>query len=433
MSGIGEGILVELIVKVLTKSISLASRILQDSQKFRDQKHDFEVRLNVQIVMRREVQKLLRNPFVSTMIEPHDRHTYYHVIRKLHGLLTDYVKKTASPTFDEKGFLEEHSAEELYREIELKDPSLSEPSPMQQTAWNRRKESVIWALQGRQQLEKLVIGAEAWGDCLATLISIVIPKVFLRGHLSTTEMAQAFPGESLTAANIKGQILFGREAKETATGETANSGGRARGMNSTMLNHQYVRLVGNGNRNPELTKRNELGDSRRWASFQDEAENIKESPVIVEFKERAPIRNAIDHQRDLDIKKDLRSLVRELRLAAQGEKTFHMLYSRGFYETVDHYCLVYRVPPSLRSDSCHTLADILMDDRLKRSFSRKLRNRTELAVSLANSLFHLHSVQWVHKSFKSDNVILFGHEDGHDLAFDWSLAGFTTSRNDRGI
>jgi serine/threonine protein kinase len=49
------------------------------------------------------------------------------------------------------------------------------------------------------------------------------------------------------------------------------------------------------------------------------------------------------------------------------------------------------------------------------------------------TIFHLHSVQWVHKSFNPDNVILFGHRDGDQIYFDWAkpyVVGFDVARAD---
>jgi hypothetical protein len=114
-----------------------------------------------------------------------------------------------------------------------------------------------------------------------------------------------------------------------------------------------------------------------------------------------------------------------------------VLNCQGFYEPTGHIGLVYQLPSSVLGDpkiQCATLSDILMNPQYTELFAESLRNRLEVAKSLATTIFSLHSVQWVHKSFKSENIIFFGCLSENHGVFDWSspyLLGFDTSRADR--
>ena len=69
-----------------------------------------------------------------------------------------------------------------------------------------------------------------------------------------------------------------------------------------------------------------------------------------------------------------------------------------------------------------------MTPRYSKLLAENQDNRLNLAKSLANTLYHLNSVQWVHKSLNPDNILLFGQAEA---VFDWSspyLVGFDVSR-----
>jgi serine/threonine protein kinase len=171
-------------------------------------------------------------------------------------------------------------------------------------------------------------------------------------------------------------------------------------------------------------------------------EEILNDRVIVEFKPRPVGHNSTSKSEDYpDVRKEIRSLVRMLRLAAQKEDTFQVLYCHGFYETPENYGLVYRLPASTSLDMghgmhCENLGNILLGHTsFKPLLSSNIQDRLDLAKSLAITMAHLHSVQWVHKSFNPDNILLFGNKIEDMIQFKWShpyLVGFGTSRSNRG-
>ncbi|KAK4691704.1 hypothetical protein P7C71_g5352, partial [Lecanoromycetidae sp. Uapishka_2] len=95
-------------------------------------------------------------------------------------------------------------------------------------------------------------------------------------------------------------------------------------------------------------------------------------------------------------------------------------------ETEERYGLVYRkpdgIPPSQRPTSLLTLLQTLE--------MPSLTMRITLAHAIARCLLYLHSVNWLHKGLRSENLILFTNFDG-TLAFDVPIiAGFEYARPD---
>jgi len=188
------------------------------------------------------------------------------------------------------------------------------------------------------------------------------------------------------------------------------------------------------------TKRSDLGgvDRRQWAEYTDDEGN--RAPVIVEFKSR-PCQD--DYRYTLGpqvITEEINKLIKTLRIAAQTAETaetFRVMYCEGWYQTFDHFGLVYRLPPHPAKFRCESLGNILLKPEYKEQLLRDLDNRLQLAKALAWTLFELHTVDWVHQSFHPDNILLFGNELGPGtVQFDWSkpyVVGFVSSRSNSGV
>lgn len=90
-------------------------------------------------------------------------------------------------------------------------------------------------------------------------------------------------------------------------------------------------------------------------------------------------------------------------------------YGLIFERPVDH-------PPADRLVSLLTL--------LKEKHKTSLTTRIRLAHSIARSLMYLHSVNWLHKGLRSDNIIFFVSEDGEPDMDNQIVAGFEYARPD---
>lgn len=180
----------------------------------------------------------------------------------------------------------------------------------------------------------------------------------------------------------------------------------------------------------------ELGgiERRQWANFTDTDGTV--SRVIVEFK-------ALPHSDNAEsagieaVKRDLNVLVQTLRIAELKRDAFRVLYCHGWYETLDHFGLVYRLPPSEgQPHVCQSLTNILLCKEQRFLLARELENRLELVKTLAWTMLELHSVNWVHRSFTPNNILLFSHQIGRDVRIDWRspyVVGFDLSRSDTGV
>jgi len=444
MSGIGEGILLDLVACLIVKSITIAIRIARHESSFAQDKHNFCIRLNVQISRMEEAQKVLKNPNLNSAIPIRDRYTYFHVMAKMHHPLLEYVM---TMTNIRKEFVDENSAARemaRFKEIELADPSAAAQTWAQESFWLRNKEKAAWALFKKEKFEKLVIEVETWGECLANLFSVTIPLIFIQRHFSAAQIAENAPSKELGDAHIKSQLLVERKAEEEYKEGIAATVQLESAL--TTIDFSQLRFLSpepfnvkqphdGDEKDPERT---DLGgiSKRRWARLLDGNGNLSSgnSRVIVEFKERPAI---VDSKSEWTVRRELKSLVRIIRL---GSQKFQLLYCLGFYETRDHYGLVYQIPEEIhfdRSYQTESLGNVLLNERFTEILANDLGNRLALGKALATTMYHLHSVQWVHKSFNPDNVLLFFRKTaGGGIEVNWSrpyIVGFDASRSFRGV
>ena len=444
MSGIGEGILLDLVTGLIIKSITIAIHIARHQSSSTEDKHCFCIRLNVQIGLMEEAQKVLKNQNLSSAIPIRDRYTYFHVMAKMHHPLLEYVMTMTNVP---KNFVDENSATgemARFREIELADPNAAAPTRAQESSWLRTKEKVTWALYKKEKFEKLVVEVETWGECLARLFSFTIPCIFIQRHFSAAEIAENAPSEELGEAYIKSRLLVERKAEEeskdgsVATVQLESTPTTINFSQLQFLSCEPLNVKQPHDGDEKDPERTDLGGAskRCWARLLDETGNrsIGTSRVIVEFKERPAI---VGSNNEKTIRRELKSLVRIIRL---GSQKFQLLYCHGFYETREHYGLVYQLPAAIHFDCSYqteSLGTVLLNEHFTTALANDLENRLVLGKALATTMYHLHSVQWVHKSFNPDNVLLFYRKSqGGGIEIDWSrpyIVGFDTSRSFRGV
>jgi len=113
-----------------------------------------------------------------------------------------------------------------------------------------------------------------------------------------------------------------------------------------------------------------------------------------------------------------------------------LLKCRGFFRDLTSlsYVFVFDFPDRKYNDPI-ALHDFLSDDRYAGQ-KPSMDHRLNLALTLAIALFQFHAVGWVHKSFRSDNVIFSPGAPGAFLQADldqlW-LLGFEYAREDPGF
>jgi serine/threonine protein kinase len=420
MSGL-EAIPVTLVVKVIYKTIVIGNLIVNDYRSFLEDHADYKTRLEVEITRLEGVKRLLERDDIAAKIKPEDRRLYANIIRKLHALLIEYVQKTGPHNSRERKIAAENSAaaDALFREIREKEIANTERQNTLPEWWQATKNRIAWAVGAKLKARELVEAVEAWGETLEKLRSSTILPILTRIHLPTKDIDDLFLNDDVGDTKIKTQVLI--ESRSTTEGNGA--------LKSVALKQSQISFTDleGGDGDLGSVKR------RRRAQFLDENGAVQEVRVIVEFKDRPP---TFDPTESDKIGRDLRSLVRMLRLAAETKKTFPLLYCHGFYESDASYGLVYQLPKSpdiLMPAACTTLSNVLTTENYQLILCEDIQNRLEIAKCLANAIFDLHSVQWLHKSINSDNILLFKQRSASGkMTFDWSrpyIVGFGTSRH----
>jgi hypothetical protein len=90
-------------------------------------------------------------------------------------------------------------------------------------------------------------------------------------------------------------------------------------------------------------------------------------------------------------------------LSESKPERYRTLQSSAYYWVNKHFALVFQIPPSL-SPIYTTLAQILDNYKGK---PPSLDDRFRLARKLCAAVAQLHTVGWVHKSIRSDNILFF--------------------------
>ncbi|MCJ1321960.1 hypothetical protein MMC15_007305 [Xylographa vitiligo] len=154
----------------------------------------------------------------------------------------------------------------------------------------------------------------------------------------------------------------------------------------------------------------------------------KDKPVIVEWKYYS-LRISAELLKAL--KRRVSLLTQQLKQSSESSD-FSILPCIGHFEDTSssRMGIVFSYPFSRQTLHPISLQDRLIQDRSQRKI-RDLASRFAIAKALTLSFYRLHSVGWLHKSFRSDNVLFFEapDQDPYDLAPPY-VCGFDFSRQD---
>lgn len=116
---------------------------------------------------------------------------------------------------------------------------------------------------------------------------------------------------------------------------------------------------------------------------------------------------------------------------------FQVPHCLGYFDEIDHdvesqdpedfshFGYVFTIPNGLQSTTPVTLFELLQQPS-----TPSLTNRLSIAREISNSVYSLHSVGWLHKGLRSQNIIFFPSKDGSiDFAKPY-LTGFEYARPD---
>lgn len=133
----------------------------------------------------------------------------------------------------------------------------------------------------------------------------------------------------------------------------------------------------------------------------------KSQEVIVEWM---PFDPEADMETKMVLYQRMDFLARMLHSASNRHPDLHTIDCTGYYDDSAHerLGLVYLPPPSSNHSNYFTLKQVLTEqDTYKLP---DLGSRFDLAACLAISLWSLHSLDWLHKAFSSENVLFFQDE-----------------------
>lgn len=351
------------------------------------------------------------------------------IIEELRHLFREYVKRKCEPGQEKTELLDATSSTlELMNKWE-KGGNLTE-IPKEKAAqiakfWARLKEESACIVWGQERDEQIISEIEFWCKQLDTVSSWTIPNMFFDAEIP--DIKKHVEDTRLNDTNLNGEIVV-------ALAEGIISASEGSRDPTVQLDIRQIRFPGEGF-NPikeryNRPRRSDLGgiELRKWADFKGDAGEW--SRVIVEFKAQPSV--DADEANVYAAQTDLSKLVRVLRLASQRKEAFHILHCYGWYQSFNHFGLVYQVPGQSDRTQCLSLSNILLNNSHKTLLARNLENRFNLAKTLASTLFRFHSANWVHRSFSPDNILLFGERAGSGfIAFDWShpyVVGFASSR-----
>ena len=176
-------------------------------------------------------------------------------------------------------------------------------------------------------------------------------------------------------------------------------------------------------------------NSRCWAKFAPGPMSDSPTSVIIEFK---PVPVTDNPHNDEEIRtailRQVRSLIKALRIGAREPSKFHVMDCLGLFEDLDALGIIFKPPYEDRNRfRCQTLNAIIENDSHDRFLSRSFGNRIALATALSWSLVRFHLATWVHKKISTHNILLFQDmeaDDGDGYSWDSPfLVGFELARH----
>jgi hypothetical protein len=442
MSVWGESIAVQLVSDLAIKTLYLGYHVVRHSHLYIHDAEKFKLRFQLQLGIWEAICDKVRDKEIQQRLRATDFERLCNVLNRLHGLLQKYVKQLYPASAERDRLLAKASPENILttiEEIEVELRKLPENEQKQsRSTWLRVKNEASWMAWRKERHEKLIVEMEFWGEKLDRFASHTIPIMF---QGASADVIRTHVGDRrLVACDAKSDVMIARRVDTMASdmsGMTLVEQSSASytvdyGSQLTFLDKRYAGFHCYGNN--DGTQRSDLGgvERRQWADFKDTNRSV--SRVIVEFKAR-PTPEHHWHTPQ-SVTEEANALVRTLRVAATKSDTFRVLYCHGWYEESDHFGIVYQLPSGAENSQCESLGNILLNADHQALLARDLENRIKLAKALAWTMFELHSVDWLHKSFHPDNILLFGNPVSGAVQFDWSapyVVGFDSSRSQTGV
>ncbi|KAH6683400.1 hypothetical protein B0J14DRAFT_146440 [Halenospora varia] len=249
----------------------------------------------------------------------------------------------------------------------------------QQASWAKR---LRWGFRDKKKLDKLLQELQSWNDRLFARIQISLIRMAVMKNVPT-EVSSA-PARMAT-----GQTFL----------DNSPEAGRLGLVNDTKM----LQLASSGESGPLTQLRDDglrnmiskIGSNTGKVSWT--TADIGRQMVLLEYKEFLP-----DLQDNPAVASERRVEQLASMLHSKKSERYHMLSCRGFFVEQQRFVLVFDIPENNRNRSISTLHQDF-EQRRKPS----LEDRFNMAKTLAASISQLFAVGWVHKSFRSGNILYF--------------------------
>ena len=460
MSGVGESIALNLVADIIIKTVEIGYHVVTHSALYAKEAKEFITTIELQIGIWEAASRKLQDERIKKLIRDADLLRFAKGSEQLHRSMQKFVTRKCTNKEERKKILETHSADELIEKLDEQRilEKLSDTEKEQSWGfWNGLRQEIGYVVLKQSRDKQLVTEIVFWGTQLDRFSAAVFPSMFpTMGNIE--QVANIFASSVLKELDARGKVMLVQSVDSTVTKVGQLELDEAGQFNLDGVAH--VNLVdregvpGGFIRPPsphpdteedvarEHANRTDLGgrERRQWGTFTKDG---KKSTVIVEFKAK-PTSDDPRYFLPAEYHKgEVNKLIRTLRVASKmtktetDKRTFHVLYSEGWYDQHDHFGLVYRLP-ALKTNNfrCESLGNILLKPEYRELLANNLEHRLALAKALSWTLFELHSVNWVHESFHPDNILLFAEETEPDVYdFDWTapyVVGFDSSRTDSG-
>lgn len=424
MAGIGEGIALNIVSQLSVNCILIVNRLIRNPGLSKMENKKFLLRMRIQIGVFQAIKDTVDVPHVQEALKASGvLSELVDTMEEIYKLLRKYIKHSVLPDEEKTKLLEESSVAGLLERMDSEKSigKISERMSKSKAILKRIVEETTWNMWGRDRNTQLVTEIEFWGDHLDRLASWTVPSS-MREIPGPDNMLDRL--RSLKRTKAKAQMVL--TISQAAHAMLTHS-------DPTELEPKRIRILRRGRRamlqfHESWKTGNELGRAgqRQWAELTQEG--IGATRVIVELS-GGPNRPRPQIEDNEKWRADLSLLVQILRLAGDNTETFRVLHCRGWYQTSDHFGLVYRFPEGRQ---CECLANVLLNETYRVCLAQALENRVSLARTLAWTLFEFHSANWVHRAFSPDNILLFSTKS-EDVNFSWDFSspyvvGFSVSR-----
>ena len=443
MSGVAENILCGIVVEVLRTCFVYGNKWIQNYRHADDYKEeDGEA-------MKEVVNKLMDIKDFYVEFWPHipnrDRILLGKCLKRIHAILCDSSTQNNFSIVIGTETILALSPMDIYQRLGQYNAAVQslevtsiDASTFSGGVWERMKKEVArvtdklaYSIVGKDRHRKLIRTVGEWIDKIDDLIGFRSNQLILRGIIGSGPLTQMVQRTNLpNTSNRIGLLLTNTTPPPNVEHDVTLN------PEVTTFNRNSITMIDNS-RIDEGSP--ELGGNRNWATFSPQPTITTDSPerkVILEFKpisqSNAPFYSSDAIARAL---REVRSLVQALHIASREPDKLHVLDCLGLFELPHSVGIIFKLPfEDPNQFKCQTLNSILLNDRQENMLSRDLNNRFALATALAWSLSRFHMANWVHKSFTSDNILLFQNMatiSGREGGYSWDspfLVGFELSR-----